>query len=65
MDMYNRIKNMTREEMQGFIYWVYKNGNADGAENLCDSYGNGSYFGGAILDMDAEDVMSKVYELYA
>lgn len=63
MNMYERIKSMTKEEMQDFVYWVYMNGNADGEENLCDSYGN-SYFGGAMLDMDADDVMSKVCELY-
>lgn len=63
--MYERIKRMTKEEMQDFIYWVYKNGNADGMENLCDDYGNHSYFGGAMLDMDMADVMPKVYELYA
>lgn len=64
MDMYKRIKCMNREEMQDFIYWVYMNGNADGKENCCDTYGN-SYFGGAMLNMDADDVMSKAYELYA
>lgn len=64
MNMYMRIKNMSVEEMRDFIYWVYKNGNADGAENLCDDYSWSSYFGGAMLCKDADDVMPKVYELY-
>lgn len=64
MNMYEHIKNMSVEEMQKFIYWVYMNGNADGKDNLCDTYSN-SYFGGAMLDMDVDDVMPKVYELYA
>lgn len=62
--MYERIKRMNKEEMQDFIYWVYMNGNADGKDNLCDTYGN-SYFGGAMLDKDMAEVMPKVYELYA
>lgn len=62
MKMYERIKNMTKEQMSDFIYWVYMNGNADEKDNLCDTYGN-SYFGGALLDMDADDVMPKVYDL--
>lgn len=62
--MYERIKRMTKEEMQNFIYWVYKNGNEDGRENCCDDYGNHTYFGGHILDKDADDVMPKVQELY-
>ena len=65
MDMYNCIKNMTREQMRDFIYCVYMNGNADGNENLCDDYGNHTYFGGAMLYMDMADVMPKVHELYS
>lgn len=61
--MYERIKSMTREEMQDFVYWVYKNGNLDGQDYLCDDYGNGSFFGGAMLDMDAEYIMEKLHEL--
>lgn len=63
MDMYNCIKSMTREQMQDFIYWVYMNGNKDGEENLCDDYGN-SYFGGAMLDMSADDVLPEVHKFY-
>jgi hypothetical protein len=61
--MYERIKRMTKEEMKDFIYWVYLNGVADEVDNIRDTYELG-YFGGAMLDMDADDVMSKVHELY-
>ena len=62
--MYERIKRMSKEEMRDFIYWVYMNGNEDGKENCCDTYGNHTYFGGYMLDKDADDVMPKVRELY-
>ena len=64
MTMYDRIKTMTYEEMQEFIYWVYLNGNEDGKQNLCDSPGKCSYFGGAMLDMDPRDVVPEMYKLY-
>lgn len=57
--MYECIKKMDMEEMRDFIYWVYMCGNKDGEENLCDTYGD-SYFGGAMLSMDAEDVMNDM-----
>jgi len=37
MNMYDRIKFMTQDEMREFIYWVYMNGNQDGQMQLCDS----------------------------
>lgn len=63
--MYERIKRMDKCEMQDFIYWVYKNGNVDGMENLCDDYGKQSYFGGAMLDMDVNDVMPKFCDFFS
>ena len=57
--MYNRIKRMTKEEMQEFIYWVYSCGNRDGMEGLEDSYGIQSYFGGYLLTKKASEVMSN------
>lgn len=56
MNMHERIKAMTQEEMREFIYWVYMNGNKDGEMNLCDSPA-ASYFGGAMLEYDAKEVM--------
>lgn len=55
--MYERIQRMTFEEMQQFVYWVYMNGNEDGADNFCDSPGFMSYFGGAMLLESASEVM--------
>ena len=57
--MYNRIKRMTPEEMQSFIYWVYKCGNEDGKMGLEDSPPDGllSYFGGAMLTYKVKEVM--------
>lgn len=56
MNMYERIKSMTQDEMREFIYWVYMNGNKDGEMNLCDSPVC-SYFGGAMLNYDVSEVM--------
>lgn len=53
--MYDRIRRMTPEEMKTFVYWVYLNGNRDGATNCCDS--PRAYFGGAMLNKDAREVM--------
>lgn len=63
--MYEKIKSMSKEQMQEFIYWVYKNGVMDGRDWMCDDYNSGSYFGGAMLYMYADDVMPKVHELFA
>ena len=56
MNMHERIKNMTHDEMREFIYWVYMNGNEDGKQNLCDSPVS-SYFGGAMLQYNVSEVM--------
>lgn len=53
--MFERIKNMTKEEMKDFIYWVYLMGNEDGYNQYCDS--PGGYFGGHILGLDKHEVM--------
>lgn len=52
MTLYERIKDMTLEEMKNFIYWVYLCGNKDGAEGLQDC--PSGYFGGYVLTLDAE-----------
>ncbi len=53
--MYNRIKNMSMEEMKCFVYWVYLMGNEDGWNQCCDS--EGGYFGGHMITLDREEVM--------
>ena len=55
MTMYERIKNMTLEEMKDFVYWIYLNGNKDGKEYIQDCP-NG-YFGGYFLNLDAKKVI--------
>ena len=44
---YERIKNMSFEEMKEFIYWVYLYGALDGEKRCVDS--PGGYFGGAMM----------------
>ena len=44
---YERIKNMSFEEMKEFIYWVYLNGALDGEKGCVDS--PDGYFGGAMM----------------
>ena len=62
--MYERIKRMTEEEMQEFIYWVYLCGNRDGQEGLEDS--PGGFFGGFMLTKKVSEVMphNKVADLW-
>lgn len=55
--MFNRIKQMDESEMKSFIYWVYLCGNEDGKKMLCDSIGDCSYFGGAMMEMEVTEVM--------
>ena len=61
MTMYERIKNMTMEEMRHFVYWVYMNGNEDGKECFCDDFieedENCSYFGSSMLNLPVRRVM--------
>lgn len=61
MTMYERIKNMTMEEMRHFVYWVYMNGNEDGQEYFCDDFieedENCSYFGSSMLNLPVESVI--------
>ena len=56
MNMYERVKSMSPEELRQFVYWVYMCGNRDGREHLEDSPVI-SYFGGAMLNMDSTEVM--------
>lgn len=55
--MYDRIKRMTTEEMERFIYWVYLCGNRDGCQHLEDSPGKWSFFGGHMLTEERTDLM--------
>lgn len=54
--MYDRVKNMTLDEMKCFVYWVYLMGNEDG-RNCREDSPETSYFGGHMLDLDREEVM--------
>lgn len=56
MNMYERVKEMTLEEMKAFVYWVYMNGNHDGQDGLQDC--PAGYFGGYVLELPAEDVLA-------
>ena len=64
--MYDRIKEMTRDEMQQFIYWVYLMGNKDGRIGFADS--SLGFFGGVILDVPVEELMpngiSDLWDIY-
>ena len=53
--MYSRIKNMTMEEMQHFVYWVYLCGNKDGEDGVCDSALG--FFGGYMLTKERAELM--------
>lgn len=55
MTLYERIKQMTFDEMKAFLYWVYLSGNKDGSEDLQDS--PSGYFGGYFLTLDAKEVI--------
>lgn len=61
MTMYERIKNMTMEEMRHFVYWVYMNENEDGKECFCDVFieedENCSYFGSSMLNLPVRRIM--------
>ena len=63
--MYERIKRMTKSEMEYFIYMVYLCGNKDGKDGLCNSP-DCSYFGDTILNVRADDLMphDDITELY-
>ena len=62
--MYERIKQMTKDEMRKFIYWVYMSGVKDGENGTYDS-ANG-YFGGYIVDVPAEELIPNgLDELWA
>ena len=53
--MYDRIKNMSMDEMKCFVYWVYLMGNEDGRHQCCDS--ESGYFAGHMISLDREEVM--------
>lgn len=57
MTMYERIKNMTMEEMRHFVYWVYMNGYEDGKRYFCGGDKNCSYFCSSMLDLPVRRVM--------
>lgn len=55
MNLFEKVKTMSLDEMKTFMYWVYLCGNKDGAEDLQDS--PSGYFGGYFLELDADDVI--------
>ena len=52
--IYEKVKNMSLEEMKRFIYWVYINGVKDGQANSYDD--ESGYFGGHVLEQEANTV---------
>lgn len=54
MTMYERIKNMTLEEMRAFLYYIYLAGNKDGMNFVQDSFSG--YFA-RLTDFERADVM--------
>lgn len=70
-NMYERVKQMSMDEMKQFVYWVYRCGNKDGRHE-CECSPSG-YFGGYILTLpvaslmpndNIEDIWDKFIELY-
>lgn len=59
--VYDRIKEFSCEEMRDFIYWIYMMGQADCERGLQDD--ESGYFGGAILNYDANNIPENVSEL--
>ncbi len=51
LSVYEKVKNMSLEEMKKFIYWVYTNGVNAGKANLYDD--KSGFFGGRVLEYDA------------
>lgn len=64
MTFFERIKLFTPKEMKMFIYWCYQNGWTDRSNNVEDSPGDWSFFGGAICDKPAEYVEAKLDDYY-
>lgn len=58
------IKQMSHRELQNFIYWVYHNGWEDHSNFCEDSPGDWSFFGGAILDYPADEIIEKLDNYY-
>ena len=53
MEFFNYIKNMSKEEMNNFIYWIYCRGHEDCKNNLMDDeYG----FFGQLANLDCKEV---------
>ena len=64
MTFEERIRHMTHRELQNFIYWVYQNGWQDYSSGCEDSPGEKSYFGGAILNYPADEVIEIIDSYY-
>ena len=64
MTFEERIKKMSHRELQNFIYWVYQNGQMDAKMGAEDSPGDWSFFGGAILNRPATDVIEMIDDYY-
>lgn len=60
--VYDKLKNLTFEEMRSFIYWVYMNGVLDGGNDCADSWGG--FFGGAFLQQDASKLPDNIDDLW-
>lgn len=58
------IKQMSRRELQNFVYWVYENGHDDALVGAEDSPGCSSFFGGGILACPASEVIEKLDNYY-
>ena len=64
MNFEEYIRDMSHKELQNFIYWVYQNGWTDHSNGAEDSPGDWSFFGGAILNYPAADVIEKLDNYY-
>lgn len=59
MTMYEYVKQMSEDEMQRFVYWVYSCGNDDGF-NFREDSPNCSFFGSEILKRSPAEVIESV-----
>ena len=61
---YDKVKEMSLEEMETFIYWVYMNGNLDGQYSHEDSPYT-SYFGGQLLRSKSSEIPESIDDLWS
>ena len=60
--VYDKLKNLTFEEMRSFVYWVYMNGVLDGSHDRADSWGG--FFGGEFLEKEANNLPDNIDNLW-